>query len=314
MNHEKYLVTGAAGFIGANLTRQLIAEGKDIYPLVRPGSNLWRLESEKFQPSNLIQVDVTDYQSLREQLLKVKPTHIFHLASYGIYRNQRDDIKIFNTNALGTINLLRVSQELDLAAIINTGSVFEYGNLAGAQTENAVGSPRQMYDAAKITSTQMAKFFASEYRLPICTLRLFTPYGPYEDRSRLVSSVILSMLDGHQPQILSPRSVRDFIYVSDVVSAYIDASQRKNWSGEVINIGSGEPHSTAQVVDQIAQVLGIDPPVLDLNIPTVPSDSRSWADISLAEALLNWRPRETFTWGLEQTIQWFINHRHHYQR
>lgn len=312
-NKEKYLVTGAAGFIGANVTRALTEQGRVVYPLVGPETNRRRLNDLKIDSENYITVDVTDYSSLRQEVLRVRPSHILHLATYGVYRDQSDQFSIFNTNVLGTANLLRIGLDLDLAAFINTGSVFEYGNLPGEQDEESVGKPRNMYDLAKIIGTQTATNFANKFGLPVCTLRLFTAYGPYEDKRRLVPSVILGLMRRQMPNILTPQSVRDFIHIQDIVDAYCLAAAKQNWHGEVINIGSGQPMTVADVIDQVARLLGLEKPSLETDQAAPLEDSRSWANTSVAKDLLNWRPRMDLFTGLEQTIGWFKQHQDLYE-
>lgn len=314
MKNEKYLITGAAGFIGGNIIRKLIDEGKNVFPLIGPDSDTWRIDGLDIDPENFLNVDITDFTALQEKVLKVKPTHILHLATYGVYRDQADQLKIFNTNVLGTANLLRVSLDLDIAAFINTGSVYEYGNLSGKQSESNIGRPRNMYDLAKIIGTQTATKFSQQYGLPVCTLRLFTAYGPYEDTRRLVPSVILNLMQGRDPNILAPQSIRDFIHVQDIADAYFQASLKKDWKGEVINVGSGQPVTVAHMVNQISTILGLDRSPLNSDLPIAPDDSQSWADLSITKKVLKWQPKKNLDDGLTQTIKWFRQHSHLYEK
>lgn len=308
MRKEKYLITGAAGFIGGNITRKLVNEGVTVFPLIAPDSDTWRLDGLDIDPENFLNVDITDFTALQEKVLKVRPTHILHLATYGVYRDQADQLKIFNTNVLGTANLLRVSLDLDISAFINTGSVYEYGNLPGKQHEDNLGRPRNMYDLAKIVGTQTATNFAIQYGLPVCTLRLFTAYGPYEDIRRLVPSVILSLMRGKDPNILAPQSIRDFVHVQDIADAYFQASLKENWKGEIINVGSGQPVTVAHMVNEISTILGLDRPLISEDSPISPNDSQSWADLSIAEKVLRWQPKRNLNDGLTQTTNWFKQH------
>lgn len=314
MKDERYLITGAAGFIGGNITRKLVDEGINVFPLIGPDSDTWRLDGLDIDPENFLYVDVTDFASLKEKVLKVKPTHILHLATYGVYRDQADQLKIFNTNVLGTANLLRVSLDLDISAFVNTGSVYEYGNLPGKQPETNTGRPRNMYDLAKIIGTQTATKFSQQFGLPVCTLRLFTAYGPYEDTRRLVPSVILDLMHGQDPNILAPQSIRDFIHVQDIADAYFQASLKDCWKGEVINVGSGQPVTVASMVNQISTILGLDRLPLNTDLPIASGDSQSWADLSITKKALQWQPKRSLKDGLAQTIDWFRQHSDLYEK
>lgn len=314
MSKEKYLVTGSAGFIGGNITRKLVEQGKNVFPLIGPDSDTWRLKDLDIDPDNFLYVDVTDFASLREKIVRIQPTHILHLATYGVYRDQDDQMKIFNTNVLGTANLLRVSLDLNISAFVNTGSVYEYANLPGEQKESNLGKPRNMYDLAKIIGTQTATKFSQQYHLPVCTLRLFTAYGPYEDIRRLVPSVILNLMRGEDPKILAPQSIRDFVHVHDIADAYIQASLKDDWNGEVINVGSGQQATVAQMVIQISTLLGLDRNPLSPDHSISAEDSQSWADLSLAKSLLHWQPKINLNDGLAQTIKWFEKHSDLYEK
>ena len=117
------LITGASGFIGACLVRKLVKENKNVYGFIRKESNLWRLKD--VLGIKMINGDITNKQDLTRKLIKIKPTHIVNLATYGVYRDQKDTSKIIETNLTGSLNLFEAAKKLkNLKLIINTGSVY----------------------------------------------------------------------------------------------------------------------------------------------------------------------------------------------
>ncbi len=303
MKREKYLIAGATGFIGSAIVRELVSRGLDVSSLIRPESNIWRLPKHSSR-HHLVQGDLTDLTSLQKTIKEINPNHIFNLATYGVYRDQDDKDLILRSNVLGTENLLKAALNVDLTSFVNTGSVYEYADLPGCRIESILGTPRNPYDTAKIKSTHLACEFAKDYQLPVCTLRLFTTFGPYEDVRRLVSRTIFSFLNDKSFTI-SSSPVRDFVYLADVVTAYLRASSIALKQGEVINIGSGQPTRVGDLVNKLVKIINpkVLPQVTDQFAPI--NDSQCWADVSLAKKLLGWSPVSSLDQSLEETVDWF---------
>lgn len=301
MASERILITGANGFVGANITRRFYDIGVDVIPAIRPSGEKWRIEDLPLSP---LELDVTDIESVRETIRKTKPTHIVNLATYGVYRDQKNTELIYKTNVLGITNILEVSKDLPIDMVINTGSVFEYGSVPGQVMENVRGDIRGPYDEAKMTSTDVASKYYKEFGLPVVTLRLFTAYGPYEDSRRLVASTILKAL-GDQEIIISPNAVRDFVYINDIADAYWKTIFQKTVSGEIINIGSGQKGTVGEVVQSIIDITGSKSTVLTNDSFAPTNDSCCWANIDKARKLIDWSPHRSIEEGLQETIEWY---------
>lgn len=298
---EKLLVTGANGFIGANLTRRLVSEGLEVIAAVGPSGEAWRIEELPIQP---IRLDVTDALQVKEIIQTHRPTHVINLATYGVYRDQKDAHLIYQTNTVGVTNLAKAALESEIDLFINTGSVFEYGSLPGMMKEDQIGEIRGAYDAAKIEGSKIASAYHTQFDLPVITLRLFTTYGPFEDNRRLVAGTILKMIR-NQEVVMSPESVRDFVYVNDVVDAYLSAINHPEAVGEIINVGSGVPHKVGEVVNMIAQLTNSQSPVTNSNEYNLSNDSKCWASIDKAMKIIDWSPQTNLEEGLQETIEWY---------
>lgn len=305
LNGEKIFITGATGFVGSNLARRSVLEGADVYINIRKSSDTWRI-TDIFKDISVIYADLVEYEKLNAGLKKICPNIIFHTAVYGGTANQRDTGKIIESNISGTVNVLRCCKTPHLNLFVNTGSSSEYGIKNTPMKETDILEPITDYGVSKATATLFCQKTAITENLPIVTLRLFSPYGPYEQKSRLVPSIILAALQKQTPYIASRDFVRDFIFIDDVIAAYEAALALKNPRGQIYNIGSGTQYSVGTVTDAILGLLGNE-------VTSVAGMPQSWiqepsfwqADIQRAASELNWRPKYTLEKGLTKTIEWF---------
>ena len=127
LSDQTVLVTGATGFVGANLVRRLVALGCRPHVLVRPEASWWRLEDLR-RELHVHLVDLSDAERLREIVAEVRPTIIYHLATYGAYPRKQPDVeRALQTNVLGTWHLLRACLAVDFRLFVNMGTSSEYG-------------------------------------------------------------------------------------------------------------------------------------------------------------------------------------------
>jgi len=193
MDNKKILITGATGFVGANLLRKLIDSKNDIHVIIRSTSNLWRI-NDIIDKVNAHVCDLTNRESVEKLVLKIKPQIIFHLAVYGGYQFQEESLKIIDTNLIGIINLLNACCKIGFECFINTGSSSEYGLKNKPMSENDLLEPINDYGIAKAAATLYCQAIGRRENLPIFTLRLFSPYGYYEGPTRLIPYLIISCL------------------------------------------------------------------------------------------------------------------------
>lgn len=307
---KKILITGATGFVGANLLHCLVNSGYRPHVILRKTSNTWRIQGILKK----ITVHIADLENkiaIDRLIKKVKPEIIYHCATYGGYYFQNDPDKIVSANIIGTVNLLRSCSEIGFKCFVNTGSSSEYGIKNHSMREDDLLEPINAYGATKSAATLFCQQFAKSKNLPVVTLRLFSPYGYFEDEKRLVASVILSCIDKRAPKLSSAHSVRDFIFVEDVIRAYLKVPLYiKRLSADVINIGSGKQHTTKQIVDQIIKLSGLKLKPVWGAISNPRIEPLLWqADISKAATKLNWEPKFSLISGLSKTIIWFNKHK-----
>lgn len=308
LHDKKVLVTGANGFVGANLAHYLVSKGIRPYLLVRENSNLWRIEN-LLKRVSLARADLRDTHDLSRVIKEIRPQIIFHTAAHGGSAAHHDDAAITETDFGGTINLITSCRNEGFELFVNTGSSSEYGLKSAPMKEDDSLEPLTTYAVSKAAATLFCRMKAAREHLPIVTLRLFSPYGYYEEPRRLIPSLIVSCLRGVNPRLSSPESVRDFVFIEDVIEAYMRVVEHaKDCSGATFNIGGGRQFTVGEIVREIIALTGAAVTPLWGRIPNPRIEPAQWrADISRAEGMLGWQPRHGLREGLRATVRWFKN-------
>ena len=302
---KRVIITGATGFVGANLARRLLRDGHETHLLVRPGYNSWRLEGLR-QDAQLHEVDFGAMPALDKVIETIRPDWIFHLAAHGAYSWQNDLAQIVQTNFLATINLVEACLKVGFEAFVNTGSSSEYGFKTHAPSENEWLEPNSYYAVTKASATLYCRYTAQSRGTHLPTLRLYSVYGPYEDPGRLMPTLIRRGLQGEWPPLVNPDTARDYVYVDDVCAAYLLAAQQTGEeAGAVYNVGSGKQTSLREVVEIARRVLGIEAEPQWGTMPGRVWDSSTWvADNRKITQQLGWTPRYSLEAGFTRMAQW----------
>ncbi len=303
---NKYLLTGATGFIGANITKDLVKRGENVSIIVRDKKLSWRF-SDISSKIAIYKSDILN-PSLETIIDKIHPDYIFHLAAYGVMPDENDVKKMTDVNIKGTINLINAVKRNKFKLLINIGSAVEYGVKDHKIRESDLLEPVNDYGITKASATLFCQKEGIRNSLPIVTLRLFTPFGYFEDKNRLIPSVILSAINNDPIRVSVPTSVRDFVFIEDIIDAFDLAIKGKITPGDIINIGSGRQRSVGEIVEK---VMNISKSKSKVKWGAVKKQTRFIepkkleADISKAYRVLNWKPKVGFDKSLEETIEWF---------
>ena len=308
------LITGSTGFIGANLVRRFLKIGAEVHILTRTTSNKWRI-NDIFKDVNEYCVDLLDYEKLASIVLDIAPEIIVHTAVYGGYPLQKDIKEIIETNFIGTVNLVNACKKVDFELFVNTGSSSEYGIKSKPMTEEDILEPVDDYGVSKAAATLYCQAVARREKIPVVTLRLFSPYGYYEEPARLIPAVVTSCLKGRNPEVSSPNSVRDFIFIEDVMDAYMKVTKTSDISGGIFNIGYGEQHSVREVVNMIVELTGNNVRPEWGSVPKRAIEPNVWqADITKAKDVFKWEPKYSLEKGLAKTVKWFMENMNLYDK
>lgn len=298
---RRTLVTGAGGFVGANLTRRLLEQGALVNVFVRPGGSRRRLHGLDVE---CVEVDLRDAGALASAVARVRPEAVFHLAAHGAYSWQTDRDGIFASNLGGTLNLLDACRDCEL--LVNTGSSSEYGHVDHAPREDEAPRPNSDYAVAKTAATLYTSHVARLSGSRFVTLRLYSAYGPWEDERRLVPTLVEHALRGTLPSLAGRHVARDFVFVDDVVDAYLAVGTAEAVEpGAIFNVGSGVQTSLGELVEVARALFGVAEEPTWGSMPNRAWDTTVWrSDPALAAQTLGWRATTTLEDGLRATADW----------
>lgn len=297
------LLTGANGFLGSHLLESLIDSGNKVIVLKRSSSDLWRI---KHLLSKATFYDL-DTQPLMSAFHDQKIDVVVHLAT--LYR-KFDDVggidEMINANFTFPIQLIEAATRNGVRGFINTGSYFEVDCSKSPVLEESKSNAFNLYAKLKTSFNDILKTYSSQ--IDIVTFRLFSPYGE-KDNDKLIPLVIKKALLGEKLDLSEGFQKMDFIYVSDIVNAYLLAikemlSENRSLDYQLYNLGCGSAYSVREVVSIVEQNLNLRINVdwgesSKVDIPFVV------ADINKAKNKFSWEPQFSLQRGINKTIKYY---------
>jgi dolichol-phosphate mannosyltransferase len=298
------LVTGASGFVGANLFLMLSAQRPDVFAGTHANRG-WRLAD--VPGDRIVAADLNDAAAVRNLVQSLKPQTVFHCAAYGAYSFEQEQGLIYQTNFQSVVNLVGELSRTAVAAFVHAGSSSEYGARSAAPLESDTCVPNSHYAASKVAVSTYLRYVGKSQAFPAVNLRLYSVYGPLEDTSRLIPNLVRRALEGGFPPLVNAETSRDFVYVEDVCAAFVLAAAKMNPGlyGEDFNIGSGRKTTMRDLADLAGSVFTVaEQPVFGT------MQGRAWdlpdwyAAPGKAQTLLSWEARTPLAEGLKRTARW----------
>ncbi|MCK5473423.1 MAG: SDR family oxidoreductase [Planctomycetes bacterium] len=308
---DKFLVTGGAGFIGSNICRQLVTDGCFVRVvdnlLTGKKSNL----SDVINKIEFIEADMGDEIVARSAMKGVDV--VLHQGALPSVPLSVDDPAATHKHCVdATFTLLLAARDAGIKRFVYAASSSAYGDTPTLpKIETMPTSPLSPYAVAKLVGEYYARVFYEVFGLETISLRYFNVFGPYQNpKSQYAAAIpafVTSILKDESPTIFGDgQQSRDFTYIDNVVGANLLAARVKHTVGEVVNIAGGECVTVNEVIDSINDVLGKD--VKPTHTKSRPGDVKhSFADISLAEKTIGYKPMVDFKQGLEKAINWYRN-------
>jgi nucleoside-diphosphate-sugar epimerase len=300
---KRVLITGGSGFVGANLARRLLRNGYELHLLLRPQHQAWRLAGITGQFSSHL-IDIKDREAVARCVREIRPEWVFHLSAYGAYSAQTGIERMISTNLTGTVALLDACAEVGVAAFVHAGSSSEYGYKDHAVREDEVIHPNSQYAITKAAATHYCQLVAAQQGIHACTARLYSIYGPYEEPTRLIPTLIIHGLRGALPPLASPQIGRDFVYVDDAVEAMLRIAMAGR-AGEVYNVCTGVQSTLSSVVQAARRLMNIPAEPVWTSMAARSWDTSVWVGSpELAASEIGWRAQVAFCSGMEHTVAW----------
>jgi len=298
------LVTGAAGFVGANLFKVIGKDRDDVYAVVQREKG-WRLSD--VLDKHIIAVDVTDYAAVKNLINSVGPQTVFDCVAYGAYSFEEDVNLIYQTNFQSVVNMVDMLAKRPLAAYIHAGSSSEYGTNCSAPPEHSSCKPNSHYAVSKVAVSSYLSFMGKHHSFPCANLRLYSVYGQLEDTSRLIPNLIRRALAGKLPPFVGAHTSRDFVHVDDVCAAFLLSAVKMHPDlyGENFNIGSGIKTTIAELAETTRRIFGVTEMPQFNTMEKRAWDLEEWySDPSKAMGSLGWQPTIGLEEGLRKSAGW----------
>jgi UDP-glucose 4-epimerase len=290
---SRILLTGASGFIGYHLCARLSACELEVHATSRrdqgpAGGPFWW------------QADMADLAAARHVFAALKPDIVIHLAGLtGANTDSELVLPTYHSLATSTVNVLLQATEYGCRRVILVGSL----NEPALRTEIPIpGSP---YAAAKWIGSTYGRMFHSLYRTPVVILRPFMAYGPAQAPNKLIPSTTLSFLRGEAPRLSSGFTRGDWVYIDDVVDAFIIAAATPGIEGQTFDLGTGSLTSIRSLVQKLLDVMGLNIVPQFGAIPDRPHEQEIVADTRPAVEWLGWRAQTSLEIGLRKTAAWY---------
>jgi UDP-glucose 4-epimerase len=307
----KYLVTGAAGFIGSSLVRALLRRGDEVRGIDNLSTGNPDNLAEIADRIDFREVDILDLPAVRQACQGVD--FVLHQAAIpSVPKSVLDPLASNRANVDGTVNVLVAARDAKVQRVLYAASSSAYGDTPTLpKVETMVPNPISPYAVAKLASELYMVSFFRCYGLETVCLRYFNIFGPRQDPSSEYSGVLakfsMQMLRGEQPTIYGDgETSRDFTYIDNAVSANLlaCAAPASECAGRVFNCATGQRTTLNQTFSALKKLTAY--PGTVKYAPERSGDIKhSLADITQAEKHLNYKVLVTFEDGLRRTVEWY---------
>lgn len=310
------LVTGGAGFIGSHFVNLLLSEtAHEVFnfDLLTYAANPERLNHFEQNPRHhFIKGDIADAALLHEVFKTCQIDAVVNFAAEShVDRSILDPQVFIRTNIVGVQNLIDVARKHQLQRFVQVSTDEVYGSLKASDapfTEQSPLQPNSPYAASKTSSDLLLLASHHTYNFPVIITRCSNNYGPYQHPEKLIPLSLYRALNNEKIPVYGDGSnVRDWIYVEDHCRAILLALQ-KGKLGEVYNIGANSEQNNLKLVQTLLQILGKSPELITFVTDRPGHDFRYAINSRKTRENLAWQPRVSFAQGMEQTINWYLDH------
>ena len=298
------LVTGGAGFVGANLARHLLAHGYNLRIL--DNFSTGRREHLAGLAVEIIEGDILDPNAVAQAVQGVEA--VVHLAAHtGVIPSIEHPEVDMRVNVVGTLNVLQACRDAGVRRFVFASSNAPMGQQAPPYHEGLVPRPLSPYGASKRAGEGYCSAFHGSYGLDTVVLRFTNVYGPYSSHKTSVVAQFIRRLKNGQPRIIygDGQQTRDFFYTDDLSQAVRLALEADGIGGGLFQLGSGIETSVEALSTMLLELSGRTDLGVEYAPPRPGEVLRNYSDLSHARAVLGYGPRVSLAEGLERTWRWF---------
>lgn len=300
---KKAIVTGANGFVGSHVCKELCCKGIKVYAVIKDeNENIDNIKD--FDNISIIYCDLDGISSLPEKITDRDIDVFYHFAWVGVSSTLRCDENIQTKNAMWTVQALRTADSMNCKKFVNAGSIMEKETYMAVCTQGSEPSVGYIYGAAKLYARTICKPIASSLNIDLCWAVITNTYGVGEFSSRFVNSTIRKIIADEPLQFTAATQNYDFIYIDDVAKAFVAIGEYGKPNKEY-TIGSGKARPLKEFIAELLQTLAPnsvplfgDVPFTGVNIPLECFDT---TDI---ETDCYFKPSIPFSEGIKLTMDW----------
>ena len=307
---KRFLVTGAAGFIGSHLTEALIRGGASVTAMVRYNSassigNLSFLPQDLLDNLTIAPGNIEDSDFVF-RTMEDKDVVVHLAALIAIPYSYVAPRSYVRTNIEGTLNVLEAARRIGTSRVVHTSTSEVYGTaLRTPIDEEHPLQGQSPYSASKIGADKIADAYFRSFDTPVVVVRPFNTFGPRQSARAFIPTIISQALSRDAIYLGSLTPERDMTYVTDTVDGFIRAATKSGLLGETINLGTGETHSVGDIATQIVRMMDCKKPIIHDARRDRPNKSEVMklvSDNRKAAKLLQWQPTTSLLDGLQKAI------------
>lgn len=318
----KYLVTGAAGFIGMYTAKRLLEQGHQVIGLdnlndyYEPELKQHRLaQLLPFKNFTFVELDLANRAGMAELFAAEKFDRVIHLAAQaGVRYSIENPFAYVDSNLVGMMTILEGCRHNKVQHLVyaSSSSVYGMNDKIPFSEDDQVDNPVSLYAATKKSNELMAHSYAKLYQIPVTGLRFFTVYGP-AGRPDMAPWLFTEAILNDQPiKVFNQgKMLRDFTYIDDIVEGIMriqDVVPTDAIPYSLFNIGNNEPIELARFIQAIETACGKS--AEKIMLPMQPGDvERTYADTSRLEAAVGYKPQTQIEYGIQQFVDWYKEYR-----
>ncbi len=306
MKNKNVLVTGASGFIGSHLTKELVKQGANVSILTLYDDKINNIRLSKiWDQLTRVEADIRNLDSLK--VLKQEQFDVvYHLAAYNhVGDSFRHVSESFDVNGKGTANLLESCSNVKQFVYTSTSEIYGLQQSVPFR-EECNPQPLSPYAIGKYAGELYCRMKHEMNQFPVVVLRPFNTFGPFQTTKAVIPEMIINCLLNKEIKTTEGKQTREFNFVKNIVEGFILAGLKKNAVGKVINLGSATEISIKELVTNIHRLSGSKSQLKIGALPYRPTEIwRMFCDNKRAKEILEWEPRISFEEGLTKTIDWY---------
>lgn len=323
-NHSKikYLITGAAGFIGFYTTKRLLEQGHQVVGLdnlndyYEPELKQYRLaQLTPFENFTFTELDLANREGIAALFSAEEFDRVIHLAAQaGVRYSIENPFAYVDSNLVGMMTILEGCRHNKVQHLVyaSSSSVYGMNDKTPFSEEDQVDNPVSLYAATKKSNELMAHSYAKLYRLPVTGLRFFTVYGPAGRPDMAPWLFTEAILKGEPIKVFNHgKMMRDFTYIDDIVEGVVRIQEVLPTDAipySLFNIGNNEPIQLSRFISAIETATGKSAEKIMLDMQ--PGDvERTYADTARLEAAVGYKPQTEIEHGIQQFVNWYKDYR-----